>query len=482
MNSFILKLICVVLLSLAYPSISKSEVNFLFSESSLNSDPSDWLGLDENQVFHKKLTHKETGHSWVIKVGKGGQLFSIKTQGSGELIAYQRKNLGQWIEEVFQHTLPMPPQKSPTNKVVDGDIHQAGYYTVSDLDNKTQLLPFSVYSPMFSYQFDPAANSVSYITWPQHAHLPRRYAENLVMINQTLTDRGGGVVEIVLEFNKWGGAPHENFSLPWVTLRAGTVPVHIVSNRDGSYREATQNLREENPLKVREGNTGGWIAFVTSNSPDAIGIGIVYGKNPQGLDGKSGFIRWGNNNSKGNFPGTNGTVATVKREVRLGIGETLYYRYFFVLGTLANIQSKANELESKVVLNKVTMTQEKANRLEICQDAGKSLKRTCAKDEKPIFYAFKDFTPNAKPLFLLLNAGTGEYMITDDPYEISFDPTDGSTKYSDLLGWAVPKSMAADSCRYQPLSEAVGSMKSQPKLGQHTAGLYILRTTEAMCA
>ena len=180
--------------------------------------------------------------------------------------------------------------------------------------------------------------------------------------------------------------------------------------------------------------------------------------------------------------GTNGTVVTVKREVRLGIGETLYYRYFFVLGTLANIQSKANELESKVVLNKVTMTQEKANRLEICQDAGKALKRTCASDEKPLFYAFKDFIPNAKPLFLLQYAGTGKFMVTDNPYEISFDPTDGSTKYTDLLGWAVPKSMAADSCRYQPLSEAVGSMKSQPKLGQHTAGLYILRTTEAMCA
>lgn len=43
---------------------------------------------------------------------------------------------GQWIDEVFQHTIPMPPQKSRSKKVVDGDIHQAGYHTRSDLDKR----------------------------------------------------------------------------------------------------------------------------------------------------------------------------------------------------------------------------------------------------------------------------------------------------------------------------------------------------------
>ena len=65
-----------------------------------------WLGLDEKHVFYRKLTHREVGHSWVNKIGKGGQLYSIKTPDLGELIGYQRKKYGQWVDEVYQHTIP----------------------------------------------------------------------------------------------------------------------------------------------------------------------------------------------------------------------------------------------------------------------------------------------------------------------------------------------------------------------------------------
>jgi hypothetical protein len=91
------------------------------------------------------------------------------------------------------------------------------------------------------------------------------------------------------------------------------------------------------------------------------------------------------------------------------------------------------------------------------------------KNEKPLFYTFKDFTPDSRPLFLLQNTNTGEYMVTDNPCEISFDPTDGGTRYVDLLGWAVLKALAVDSCRYQSLREAVVSTDWQPHLAQETA-------------
>ena len=179
--------------------------------------------------------------------------------------------------------------------MVDGDIHQAGYYTRSDLDQNVQLLSRSVYSPLFAYRFDSASNSVSYITWPQHAHLPRRYSENQVLLTQTIRDLGEGVVEINVEFDKWEGARYDKISLPWSAFRTGTIPVQIVSNPDGSYSEATQSLRNEKRLaKIEDATTGGWIAFVASNVPSARGIGIVYGKNPRELDGKNGYVRWGN--------------------------------------------------------------------------------------------------------------------------------------------------------------------------------------------
>ena len=78
-------------------------------------------------------------------------------------------------------------------------------------------------------------------------------------------------------------------------------------------------------------------------------------------------------------------------------------------------------------------------------------------------------------------AKTGEYMVTDNPYEISFDPTDGLTRYVDLLGWALPKALALDSCRYQSLSEAVRSMNWQPRLGKETINLQVMKNPDANC-
>ncbi len=243
----------------------------------------------------------------------------------------------------------------------------------------------------------------------------------------------------------------------------------------------TQYLRDEKHLlKIKEGNTGGWIAFVDSNSPAARGIGIVYGKDPRELDKKNGFVRWGYRDSP-KIPGIDGTVLSVNREVGLDVGESLFYRYYLILGTLADIQAKANKLESQVVLKKIAMRQVDARRLAICKDAGSTLKRTCEKDEKPLFFAYRDYVPNSWPLFLLRNARTGEEMVTDNPYEISFDPTDGLTRYVDFLGWAVPKAMAADSCRYQPLVEVTSSMKRGPQLGRNSKNLHVMRTTYAAC-
>ena len=100
MNSYVSKLMYLVILSFFYSEVIWSDTNFTFSESGVNDNPSDWLGLDESQVFYKKLSHEEKDNSWVIMIGKGGQLYSIKTPELGELIAFQRTKYGQWIEEV----------------------------------------------------------------------------------------------------------------------------------------------------------------------------------------------------------------------------------------------------------------------------------------------------------------------------------------------------------------------------------------------
>lgn len=475
----------VAMLACACLGAARAEAPFSLHESSVNADKSDWLGLDEDQVFFRMLRHQGDGHDWTIKIGKGGQIYSIRTPGLGELIAPQRAEHGQWVDEVFQHTLPMPPQKdkAKTSSVVDGDIHQAGYYTKSDLDRQVQIRPRSVYSPLFWYRYDALGPSVSYVTWPQHAHLPRRYAENLLLMAQRITDLGGGVVEIEVEISKWGGARNESVSLPWAAFRTATLPVQILGQPDGGYRVATQRLRDggrDALRRLREGDTGGWVAVAAEDGPKAQGVGVVFGRTARALDGKRGFVRWGSYGSPGQTQ-QGGTVITVKRDVGLEIGEALRSRYFLVLGTLAEIQAKAATLESQVLLEKVRRTLGNAGAMPICADDRQGLNSTCDPGQAVVFRAYRDFVAGARPLFLLRRSGTPDLLLTDDPYEISFDPTDGSTLYLDLLGWALPEALVSHVCGRQTLADSVASVRPAVAIGRNAAGLRVLSVSSPDC-
>lgn len=404
----------------------------------------------------------------------------------GELIARQRELLGQWVDEVFQHVFEMPPQKIKIGKntVVDGDVHQAGYYTRSDLDRKVQVRPKSVYSPLFAYRYDPAEKSVSYTTWPQHAHLPRRYAENLLLIDQKIADKGGGVVEISGEISKWGGARNDLATLPWAAFRTATVPVQIVSDRGGGYRVKPQVLREKDMSKIawmRDASTGGWVALAASDATVARGVGVVYGKEPRAADGPKSRVRWGTYRNP-RRPEHDGTVVAVPRQVGLDPGDTLLFRYYVVLGTMEEIQAKGNALEAQVVLQKVRRAARDAREAPVCFNARQGLQPTCDAGQATAFRSYRDFTPGARPLFLLRKVEAEELLLTDDPYELSFDPTDGTTSYVDLLGWAMPESHAGESCRYQPLSDAVAAAKPRVAVGRKTGDLRVLTADGSACA
>lgn len=460
--------------------------SFHFTESSANADQSDWLGIDEGQVFFRMLRHQGEGQAWTIKIGKGGQIYSIKTPELGELIARQREKHGQWVDEVFQHVFDMPPQKEKNgeNTIVDGDIHQAGYYTWSDLDRNEQVIKKSVYSPLFAYRHDPDAKAVSFITWPQHAHLPRRYAENLLLIEQRITDQGDGVVEISGEVSKWGGARNDLVDLPWSAFRTATLPVQVISGPGGGYRVQPQVLREKDRDKItwiRDGNTGGWVALAASEAVTARGIGIVYGKQPRDADGPKSRVRWGTY-SNPKRPEHDGTVIAVYRQVGLEPGDTLLFRYFLVLGTLEAIQAKGDALESQVLLQKVRRQAGDARVAPVCLDSAQGLRRDCDAGQAVAFRSFRDFIPGARPLFLLRKARTAELLLTDDPYELSFDPTDGTSIYLDLLGWAIAEGQAGQTCGSRPLGEAVAGTTPRVALGRRTGELRVLTADTAACA
>lgn len=449
---------------------------WVFSVSAQNNAQSDWLGLDEKQVFFRRLTHQQSGADWTIKVGKGGQIFSISTPPTGELIAPQRITHGQWIDEVFQHTLPSQFHvRTEDSGTVDGDIHQAGYYTKSDLDAGWQVIPQSVYSPTFSetlMEFRQAEAALALITWPQHAHLPRVYTENGMLMHQLTRDLGDGVVEITLEVDKWLGEETVLVSTPWSGFRTATVPAALISRPDGSYqREDVTFSSGVGRRRLTDQDTGGWMALAQSAQPDAGGVGIVFGQQPRPADGATGYLRWGQYGAGDE----KGTAVTVKRDLPLRPGDSVFVRYFLVIGSLAKIQHYGNLLESRVEVGRIRRAERQAGLIWVCPDPTDGLRRGCPDGGTGSFATLRDFLPDSVPLFLL-KSQAGAALLTADPYELSFDPTDGRTGYVEFLGWALPAAHVELPClQYRSVVDATDGLGVQ--VSATLAGAKVRTTT-----
>lgn len=455
-------------------TLSYAEDQWTFNIEKNNRNRSDWNGLNEDQVYFRTLTHTQDGKDWTIKVGKGGQFYSISTPKTGELIARQRSTHGQWIDEVYQHTVPMPPQKDENTRVVDGDIHQAGYYVRSDLDG-SKIIPESIYSPLFTPHINIEENSFQYVVWPQHAHLPRTYSENKLLMNQVIRDLGDGVIEVTIELSKWGGRQIEMVSAPWAAFRTETVPYVAISNSNGGYEFSKQIFNESVPKKLSDPNVGGWIAYVQNTNKESYGIGIVYGKQNV-LDGRSSFVRWGEYDSP-ELDGVDGTILSVKRDIDFNTGERLHIKYYLIIGTLSTIQEKANFFIDKTEIIKEKPSIESAGRIKICKDKTGSIRRGCLDDSEHIFSTFRNYVSGSVPLFLVKDVKKNKSIITSNPYYVSFDPTDKKTDYQNFLGWAMhtlPESMQENKA---PLSETIQHSFPDMEVDLNDAGLVILKET-----
>lgn len=406
--------------------------NWSLTTYDYNANETDWGSESpgESQVFWKRLEHTQPNSNWTLKLGKGGQIYSLKTPEIGELIAPQRFSHGEWVDEVFQHTIPSSLHNGTLSQVVDGDIHQAGYYTQSDLNTSTKVIPHSVYSPTFPSvlpEFTETQNSFSFITWPQHAHLPRTYSENGMIMHQNILDLGNGVIEISLMIDKWSGEETTDISVPWASFDTTHVPEQIISQRNGSYLSQRQPFADSPVVRLRDNSTGGWLALTQSNSPTARGIGIVYGKNLDSIDGHTSFLRWGTYSS--------GTIATIKRNVTLKAGDSVFFRYYLVIGQLKDIQHYGNQLVNKVQSVRINTQASRPGNIRICPDSQTGFRLGCPEKNQPAFVTQRYHTFGSLPLFLVENTSNHKIFLTTNPYSISSDPTDKRTKYSRFLGW-----------------------------------------------
>ena len=225
--------------------------------------------LDERKVFFTELGHEQDEKtSWKIRLGLGGQIYSINA-GFGEAIPRQSLKL-EWIDSVFQTTAVSYTKHNSDQLETTSILMQSGSYL-----KEFNLPGETFYSPMLSYYHDAANNSFSTLNWAQQAYSPNVNPSDL-LVYSNVRDVGDGIIEITNIFTNFGDTVYDDLSVPWGAIRKDVLKDHVISDANGGY--AVKEGEWSQVVKVSA--TGGWAAnCVDASDPDAMAMGLVFGKN-----------------------------------------------------------------------------------------------------------------------------------------------------------------------------------------------------------
>jgi hypothetical protein len=211
-------------------------------------------GLDEREVFFASLKHTETADTtWEVRIGKGGQLYSIRGL-FGESQAPQGQPNAHWIDQIFQLVgVDRALNKSKPNHAYF--IHQAGGRS----DFEVNLL-----FPDAGKRFDAAGRAAYTLNWGQQAHVPN-VNHAALLYYERVTDLGSGVIELTYVIYNFGRDPIDYHNALWGGVRKSALPVNLVGNPDGSFKAIAGVFGRGSLLDLN--NTGAWIAW-TKNAAD----------------------------------------------------------------------------------------------------------------------------------------------------------------------------------------------------------------------
>ena len=426
--------------------------------------------LNEASVFHVFLKHKSVEErSWSLGIGKGGHIYSIYSS-FGEAMPPQTK-ISQWNDETWQfHTVyagcydwELPPKIRPFS---NGYIHQSGIYTKEE-----DIKPF--YSPLLATHFDPHQRSYSVLSWAQ-IPMPSIYRSG-ILAYANYRDLGAGIIEVTYVAYNFENRKMNSLS-PWGGVRTSVFPEHVVSNPDGTYCFFDPYSYNYPGGNIQTENTGGWAAVVeNADNPYGYAIAIVFGK---GLD-KKGDHRAAPRYSCGdsNHGERDYTVQCNLVLIDDKPGTVQMMRMYFVIGTLAEVAKKANNLVDFADYEPLNFTEQNTPLIPLYVRSFGTNKVLSRKGSgQPVCNVYAWPVINSVPLFLIRNNATKRHFITTDPYaecerepfENPYQPGDGSfekyqnkiiyrgykrkTEWVEFLGFGVPKKEADSTIQHISLS------------------------------
>lgn len=429
--------------------------------------PQAWV--NENRVFTASMWRAAAGEEWNMEIGRGGQIISLsKPNAIFETIGRQRSWAGQWVDDAY---FPTIPNTAGLCTGVDTDIHMAGYYngTFSDGSHYTDVAVKK-----------ESGTVVRYDAWPVHAHNAESpttctHQMNNLIIHNKFTDKGKGVIEVRLEFDRYAAWTPTAYSTANYSAKYNKVHMSKISVRQSEHNnvynldpstKALTALNHSTLDGVHPMYTSYQGAFAVGDNTSGPGVGWIYGSNGCGADGVCG---------KGNDDDVlqiNDALpadpqhhmhALIARSVPAGgidPNETYVVVYYLYVGDLSNFSSIAATYGSRA---KATFpTPRKASQVglvPIYSDGGADSRFWRGDDlNKPTsasslqFWLYERFMPGAMPVFLIQNASNNTYRITHDPYIFGTNVVSNPTKLTYFLGWAISgidATTAAGTCNAQ---------------------------------
>jgi len=445
---------------------------------------SQWAtGVDERAVFHAYLTHKSTTErSWELRVGKGGQLYSI-VSSFGEAMPPQSA-VAPFVDEVWQlvainsDLLDRMPEvgRSRIREESNSYIHQSGMY-VGKPQTYSPTLPF--FAPLLATREDAASRSYAVINWGQVPTASIHRGD--VLFTTQFRDLGAGVIEISYLCFNFGSFPLNGLNTPWGGVRTSVFPELVLSQPDGGYRFHTPFSIAERGTHGDIAKTGGWAA-ATQNAanPAAFALGLVFGRDLHWPEQEKlkraqtpGFQHsatvYGAGDSR--HGPRDYTVMDVSSRVTILPGESFFRRIYLVLGTLQEVAEAGRKLESFTDYHLMDFTESDTPLLPLYVqsiDQGQSVPslEAPAPRAKPIGQLYSRPVKHAKPLFLLQEAATGRYHLSTDPAllnrkepfanpypadhpkhaafrnRVQYVNYEGRTRSTALLGYVMPREKA----------------------------------------
>lgn len=381
--------------------------------------------FDEALVrFHGLAWHPQEAEGFTVRLGRGGQIFSLRSL-AGETIPPQIHQNSPWNDEVWQmvavctakNDKPPKGSKEPSRAYF---IHGSGIYQ----RDARRTEPF--YNPILA--FDSRPGQITIANWGQHAHVPTPHRSSVIYITR-LAVLEGGVLEVTQVLYNFGEDELNHLNLPWGGIRSSLYPHKEMTGQEQGG--AGRNTFGGKPAILKPLTETRGFAVFSRSEPTPHAMAWVYGRHAP-TDRLRPVVRWGyagdpnKPNARDYFVVENIVRTKVRR------GEALLSRHFFLFGDPNSIEARAQALNMHGRLEFLSAPADAiTDNPELSRQFGRQVKR--------------GLVTGWQPLFRITLADRDQPLLTTDPYaglppdsdgpEPIYRPYDGRIVSWELVGF-----------------------------------------------